>query len=162
MRDPPTPWRSPATARRNAARAGNSGPGAESQLFANAPAFGAYGERTVKCLWIGCALAVGLGFAGTTVASKGEPRAAPAPSHLPITMYVLPQCGYCEKARQLLTARGASWRELDIAVSPEAKREFDGKGGVGTPLLVIGGAVIQGFDAPRIEAAIAARRPQPD
>jgi mycoredoxin len=71
-----------------------------------------------------------------------------------VQMYVMPGCGYCEKARELLTARGVSWTELDIDSSAEAKREFDAKGGRGTPMLVVGGDVIQGLDAGRIDAAL--------
>ena len=44
----------------------------------------------------------------------------------------------------------------DIANSADAKSEFDAKGGRGTPLLVVGGDVIQGLDSERIDAALRA------
>lgn len=85
-----------------------------------------------------------------------EASAAEAKKAATIEMYVMPECGYCEKARELLTARGVSWTEHDIANSADAKREFDAKGGRGTPLLVVGGDVIQGLDSERIDAALRA------
>lgn len=73
-----------------------------------------------------------------------------------VTLYVMPHCGYCEKARQHLTERGVTWKELDIAGSADAKREFVAKGGVGTPLIMIGEEVIRGYDASRIDQALSA------
>ena len=93
--------------------------------------------------------------AAETMVAKGA--AAPADNTAPaakVELYVMPGCGYCEKARALLTSRGVSWQEFDIVNSSDAKRDFDAKGGQGTPLLVVGGEVIQGVDANRIDAAL--------
>lgn len=68
-----------------------------------------------------------------------------------IVMYVLPDCGYCERARQYLQARGLDWREVDIASSAQAKAEFDARGGVGTPLILVGSEQMTGFDVARLE-----------
>lgn len=89
-------------------------------------------------------------------AHEAGASAAEAKKAATIEMYVMPDCGYCEKARELLTARGVSWTEHDIANSADAKSEFDAKGGRGTPLLVVGGDVIQGLDSERIDAALRA------
>lgn len=101
--------------------------------------------------------AVLLGF-GFSLAGQAEPatpaRAATAAAADKVTMYVMPQCGYCEKVRHLLQQRGVTWNEIDIASSAEGKREFDARGGVGTPLLLIGGDVVQGADAARIDAVL--------
>ncbi|GMV31760.1 MAG: hypothetical protein AMXMBFR59_38850 [Rhodanobacteraceae bacterium] len=88
------------------------------------------------------------------VAGEATEPAATAKQTAAIEMYVMPDCGYCKKARELLTARGVSWTEHDIVSSAEAKRAFDAKGGRGTPLLIVGGDVIQGVDAERIDAAL--------
>lgn len=72
-----------------------------------------------------------------------------------VVLYVLPECGYCEKARQLLTRHGVEWREVDIQNSAAGKKTFTALGGVGTPLLVIGEQTVQGYDASRIESLLA-------
>jgi glutaredoxin len=72
-----------------------------------------------------------------------------------IVLYVLPDCGYCEKARQLLAAHGLQWREVDIGRSVDGKEAFTRLGGVGTPLLTMGKESVQGFDTARIEALLA-------
>lgn len=111
--------------------------------------------------WAGFALAL-LALTLTAPLTAAEKKraaeaAAPAASETKaatVEMYVMPGCGYCEKARELLTKRGVKWTEVDIASSAEANREFEAKGGRGTPLLVIGGEVIQGLDAERIDVAL--------
>jgi glutaredoxin len=110
---------------------------------------------------MGGALALAVALATGTAAAGGATTAAPAGKAVraakpqtEVTLYVMPQCGYCEKTRQLLNERGVAWKERDIASSAEAKREFSAKGGVGTPLIVIGDEVILGYDASRIDVAL--------
>lgn len=93
---------------------------------------------------------------GATTATPADKAASAAKPQTDVTLYVMPQCGYCEKTRQLLTERGVTWTERDIASSTEAKREFTAKGGVGTPLIVIGDEVIRGYDASRIDLMLSA------
>lgn len=99
------------------------------------------------------ALATGTATASETAtpASKTVRTATPQTE---VTLYVIPQCGFCEKARQLLTERGVTWREFDITSSADIKREFVAKGGVGTPLIIVGEEVIRGYDASRIDRAL--------
>lgn len=78
----------------------------------------------------------------------------PARPAVPVVLYVLPDCGYCEKARQLLTRHGLAWDEVDIARSAAGNKRFSELGGVGTPLLVVAGETLQGFDAGRIESLL--------
>jgi mycoredoxin len=83
---------------------------------------------------------------------------APATAAQPATdvlMYVLPDCGYCERARAHLKERAVAWREIDISGSTAAADEFRTRGGVGTPLLIIDGQRIAGFDPTAIDAALA-------
>lgn len=72
-----------------------------------------------------------------------------------VVMYVLPECGYCERARAHLKQRAVAWREIDISGSTTAADEFKKLGGVGTPLLIIHGERIAGFDPNAIDAALA-------
>lgn len=108
-------------------------------------------------LALAVALATGVATAGgaTKATPSGKTQRA-AKLQTEVTLYVMPQCGYCEKARRLLTKRGVTWKERDIASSADAKREFIAKGGVGTPLIVIGDEVIPGYDASRIDVALSA------
>lgn len=72
-----------------------------------------------------------------------------------VRLFVLPDCGYCDRARSYLQARQVRFNELDIAADAQAKADFDRLGGAGTPLIVIGDQVIHGFDPSRIDAALA-------
>lgn len=111
----------------------------------------------MKRSWAGalfCAAMLILSATTARAAGAGSAHKTPAAA---VTLYVMPQCGYCEKAREQLTRRGVAWQERDIVESAEAKREFDAKGGVGTPLIVIGDEIIKGFDAARLNAALDAR-----
>ncbi|WP_257387319.1 glutaredoxin family protein [Tahibacter caeni] len=111
----------------------------------------------MKRSWSGMLFCAAMLALNTTVAGAGSAGNTKAGQPAPVTLYVMPQCGYCEKAREHLTRRGVSWQERDIVASVDAKREFDAKGGVGTPLIVIGDQVIKGFDATRLDATLDAR-----
>jgi glutaredoxin len=71
-----------------------------------------------------------------------------------IVMYVMPECGYCAKARAYLNERGLTFTEVDIAASESNKQEWQKNGGQGTPLLLIGDKKVQGFDQAAIDAAL--------
>ena len=47
------------------------------------------------------------------------------------------------------------WEERDIETSAQAAREFKSLGGVGTPLILIGDERVTGFQASKIDAALA-------
>jgi glutaredoxin len=74
-----------------------------------------------------------------------------------VRMYVLPDCGFCDRARSHLQTRQIRFEELDIAADAQAKADFEQLGGAGTPLIVIGDRVIHGYDPSRIDAALAER-----
>jgi mycoredoxin len=98
-------------------------------------------------------------FAGSLAVAGDKAAPAAAGGDAKITMYVAPQCGYCEKARELLTQHKVQWQERDILASAEAKADWQKLGGRGTPVLVIGSDVIHGLDPARIDTALAARAP---
>ena len=93
-------------------------------------------------------LAAGMAAAAGIAAAAG---AAKAPE---VVMYATSDCGYCAKARAYFDARGVAFEERDIDASPEARREWKEKGGVGTPLILINGRHFQGFDQSGLDAAL--------
>ena len=111
----------------------------------------------MKRSWAGALFCAAMLVLSVTTARAAGAESAHKTPAAAVTLYVMPQCGYCEKAREQLTRRGVTWQERDIVESAEAKREFDAKGGVGTPLIVIGDEIIKGFDAARLNAALDAR-----
>jgi len=100
-------------------------------------------DRFVAALLIAAALLL-----GSAQSAQAQPTTGDTAE---IVMYVMPQCGYCERARQYLQARGLNWREVDIAASAEGKAEFDARGGVGTPLIVIGTQQVTGYNVARMD-----------
>ena len=83
------------------------------------------------------------------------PASADAAQAQQITMFVLPQCGYCERAREWMRERQLTWSERDISGSEAALREFKSLGGQGTPLIVVGDARIAGFQPDRMQKVLA-------
>ena len=63
-------------------------------------------------------------------------------------------CVYCKKARRFFKQHEVPYTELDIDVSDKNMRMFQLLGGRGTPLIVIDGQAIQGFDEYSIRHAI--------
>ena len=107
-----------------------------------------------RSLWF---LGLSLLFFGlVAVDAYAAPESASAEPE--IVMYVMPQCGYCERARRYLQARGLQWREIDIAASAEAKADFDAHGGAGTPLILVNGQRVSGFDQPGLDRILAEQR----
>lgn len=71
-----------------------------------------------------------------------------------VIMYATKDCPYCAQTREYLTSHGVQWEERDIDTSPQAAAEWKAKGGVGTPLVLINGEQIQGFDKAKLEEAL--------
>ena len=71
-----------------------------------------------------------------------------------VIMYATKDCPYCAQTREYLTSHGVQWEERDIETSPQAAAEWKAKGGVGTPLVLINGEQIQGFDKAKLEEAL--------
>jgi glutaredoxin len=110
--------------------------------------------RIASALALFAALAVGYYTVPCNAAPAGAAKHSPE-----IVMYVMPGCGYCERARTYLEQRGLSWQEKDITTSKAANSEFQQKGGVGTPLILVDGSVVQGFSAARMDAVLANATP---
>lgn len=67
-----------------------------------------------------------------------------------VILYATSWCGYCEKARELLTENNIEYFEYDVEKSKEGREQFKRLGGKGVPVLLINGEVLRGFDPSRI------------
>ena len=61
---------------------------------------------------------------------------------------------FCDQAKEYLSQKGIAFQERDIAQDPTALADLKKFGYMTTPVLVIDGAVIVGFDADRIDQAL--------
>ena len=64
-----------------------------------------------------------------------------------IILYQTSWCGYCRRARTLLTELGANFEAKDIQKDPSAAREYQqkGKGYGGVPLIDFSGEIVRGY-----------------
>lgn len=65
-----------------------------------------------------------------------------------IEIYTTPFCGYCHRAKALLTDKGASFREIDVGFDPSKRAEMNERsnGGRTVPQIFINGEHIGGSD----------------
>jgi glutaredoxin 3 len=64
-----------------------------------------------------------------------------------VVMYATSWCGYCARARHLLTAKGASFTEIDVDQVPGSREEMQQRSGRSTvPQIFIGGQHVGGYD----------------
>ncbi|MFO1242096.1 MAG: glutaredoxin 3 [Rickettsiales bacterium] len=65
-----------------------------------------------------------------------------------ITIYTTPICPYCNRAKDLLKAKGASYKEIDVSSDPSIRDAMVAKaGGRRTvPQIFIGDTHVGGFD----------------
>ena len=64
-----------------------------------------------------------------------------------IVMYTTNWCPYCERARRLLHARGATFEEIDVESAPEKRAEMLARSGRRTvPQIFIGERHVGGSD----------------
>lgn len=88
------------------------------------------------------------------VDQKGVTYFHPEKSVPEVLMYGVPDCGYCRQARQYFADHGIDYVEYNIDGSSRRMKEFRRMGGRGTPLILIDGRKIQGFNLRAIEAAM--------
>ena len=81
-----------------------------------------------------------------------QPSALP---HARIRMFTTQWCPICKKAKAYLRERGIPFEELDVEASASAKAEYDQLGGKGVPVILVGERRMDGFDAGRMESALA-------
>jgi len=62
---------------------------------------------------------------------------------------------FCDRTKEYLSQKQVPFQERDVTKDPAAVQELQRLGYQTTPVTIIDGAVIVGFDAARIEAALA-------
>ncbi len=64
-----------------------------------------------------------------------------------VVMYTTGWCPYCERARRLLKAKGASFSEIDVESAPEKRAEMQSRSGRrSVPQIFIGETHVGGSD----------------
>jgi glutaredoxin 3 len=65
-----------------------------------------------------------------------------------IEIYTSPLCGYCHAAKRMLTDKGVSFAEIDVAADPKRRQEMMGRanGRHTVPQIFIGDTHIGGYD----------------
>lgn len=72
-----------------------------------------------------------------------------------VTVYSADWCAFCHAAKQYLDHLKVSYTEKNVEKDPEAANESIGKSGqMGIPVIDIDGAIIVGFDRPKIDATL--------
>ncbi len=61
---------------------------------------------------------------------------------------------FCDQAKEYLSQRGIEFQERDIAHDPIALADLKKLGYMTTPVIVVDGSVIVGFDAEKIDHAL--------
>ena len=61
---------------------------------------------------------------------------------------------FCNQAKEYLSQEGIQFQEKDIAQDPSALADLKRLGFMTTPVMVIDGSVIVGFDADKIDQAL--------
>jgi glutaredoxin 3 len=62
---------------------------------------------------------------------------------------------FCDQAKEYLTQKDIKFQERDIAQDPGALAELKKLGYMTTPVIVVDGAVIVGFDSAKIDKHVA-------
>ncbi len=65
-----------------------------------------------------------------------------------VEIYTTPFCGFCVAAKRLLTKKGVSFTEIDVARAPDRRQEMMGRahGRHTVPQIFVGGAHVGGCD----------------
>ena len=61
---------------------------------------------------------------------------------------------FCDQAKEYLSQKGLAFQERDIAHDPSALADLKKLGYMTTPVIVIDGSVIVGFDAEKMDQAL--------
>jgi glutaredoxin 3 len=74
-----------------------------------------------------------------------------------ITVYTTEPCSFCIRVKQLLTARGVEYDEVNLSKDPEGRAQLvERTGMLSFPQVVIGDEVIGGFRSGRLRELLAA------
>jgi len=78
----------------------------------------------------------------------------------PVTIYTRPGCTACRWAKRFLAARGIAYTEIDVAQDSAAGRWVTLRASGETPVIVVEGEVMVGFDRQRLERLLGLSRRQ--
>jgi glutaredoxin len=67
-----------------------------------------------------------------------------------VVIYTTSHCPYCKQAKQYFTEKGVPFWEFDLETSP-GKEAYRKLGGKGTPLIMVGGTKVAGFEAEEMD-----------
>lgn len=67
---------------------------------------------------------------------------------VPVDIYTTPLCGYCHAAKRLLTQKGVSFTEIDLAKQPAKRKDMQARapGSRTVPQIFIGQTHVGGCD----------------
>lgn len=71
-----------------------------------------------------------------------------------IRVYTMPGCGYCRSVKAYLKEAGLSYQEIDLSTDLQGQEFMALRKYRALPVTVIGGVEIEGFDMPKIRAAL--------
>jgi glutaredoxin len=71
-----------------------------------------------------------------------------------IVVYTQPGCLFCDKVKAFLRQRGVAFTEKDVMGDEQAFSELEAKGFFATPVTVIDGQAVVGFNRARLEALL--------
>lgn len=77
-----------------------------------------------------------------------------------VIVYSMEGCPPCRMVKELLSRMGVPYTVKDVVKDPQARQEFLGMGFRGTPVTMIDGEPIVGFDQARIVSALQGSRVQ--
>lgn len=80
------------------------------------------------------------------------------PARRPVTIYTRPGCTTCRRAKRFLVARGIAYTEIDLAEDSAASRWVTIRAGGETPVVVVEGEVMVGFDQDALERLLGLSR----
>lgn len=78
----------------------------------------------------------------------------PPDSEHTIVLFSQGYCEYSEMVRLHLESRGQTYTERDVDLDPDAQKQMLSLGAQGTPVTVIDGEIVVGFDEEAIDALL--------
>lgn len=71
-----------------------------------------------------------------------------------VVVYTQPGCLFCGKVRAYLNQRGVTFAERDVSTDEQAMSWLEDQGFFATPVTVIDGTAVVGFNKARLEAML--------
>lgn len=76
-----------------------------------------------------------------------------------VTIYSAVWCGFCHTAKRYLDQLGVKYEDKDVEQDPaNATAAIQKSGQMGVPVIDVDGTIIVGFDRPRLDEALKAKK----